>query len=58
VDSNKASDENAELPGNRTMTNDYFLKWWSNGLPIFNHVYITVGETVWIAYQRTSSVPF
>lgn len=46
VDSNKANDENAELPGNRTMTNDYFLKWWSNGLPVFNHVYITVGETL------------
>ena len=42
VDSNKGNDENAELPGNRTMTNDYFLKWWKNGLPIFNHVYITV----------------
>lgn len=46
VDSNKENDENAELPGNRTMTNDYFLKWWSNGLPVFNHVYITVGETL------------
>ena len=43
VDSNKVNDENAGLPGNRTMTNDYFLKWWSNGLPVFNHVYITVG---------------
>ncbi|KGP76433.1 hypothetical protein JT05_04635 [Desulfosporosinus sp. Tol-M] len=46
VDSNKGNDENSELPGNRTMTNDYFLKWWSNGLPVFNHVYITVGETL------------
>lgn len=46
VDSNKGNDENAELPGNRTMTNDYFSKWWSNGLPVFNHVYITVGETL------------
>jgi len=45
VDSNKANDENGELPGNRTMISDYFIKWWSNGLPIFNHVYITVGET-------------
>lgn len=44
VDSNKENDENAELPGNRTMEKDYFLKWWSNGLPVFNHVYITVGE--------------
>jgi len=46
VDSNKGNDENAELPGNRTMTNDYFLKWWSNGLPVFNHVYITAGESL------------
>jgi len=44
VDSNKGNDENARLPGNRTMTNDYFLKWWSNGLPVFNHVYITAGK--------------
>lgn len=46
VDSNKVSDENAELPGNRTMTNDYFLKWWGNGLPVFNHVYITSEESL------------
>ena len=46
VDSNKEIDENAELPGNRTMEKDYFLKWWNNGLPFFNHVYITVGETL------------
>jgi len=46
VDSNKVNDENAELPGNRTMTNDYFSKWWSNGLPVFNHIYITVGKTL------------
>ena len=45
-DSNKVNDENAELPGNRTMSNEYYLKWWSNGLPIFNHVYITVGEPI------------
>jgi len=44
VDSNKLNDENEDFPGNRTMESDYFLKWWSNGLPIFNHVYITVGE--------------
>lgn len=44
VDSGKGNDENAELPGNRTMTVDYFLKWWGNGLPVFNHVYITAGE--------------
>ena len=41
-DSNKANDENVELPGNRTMTRDYFLQMWSNGLPVFNHVYIAV----------------
>lgn len=46
VDSNKADDENGELPGNRTMISDYFMKWWSNGLPIFNHVYITVRKTL------------
>ena len=46
VDSNKENDENVELQGNRTMTNDYFLKWWSNGLPVFNHVYIMVGKTL------------
>lgn len=46
VDSNKVNDENAELPGNRTMEKDYFLKWWNNGLPVFNHVYITAGETL------------
>ena len=44
VDSNKGNDENLELPGNRTMTYDYFSKWWSNGLPVFNHVYITAAE--------------
>jgi hypothetical protein len=41
-DSGRDKDENAELPGNRTMTEDYFLKMWNNGLPIFNHVFITV----------------
>jgi hypothetical protein len=40
-DSGREKDENAELPGNRTMTKEYFLKWWDNGLPIFNHVFIT-----------------
>jgi len=44
VDTNKVNDENAELPGNRTMTSDYFLQWWSNGLPVFNHVYIAVSK--------------
>lgn len=46
VDSDKGKDENAGLPGNRTMTEDYFSKWWSNGLPVFNHVYIAAGETL------------
>ncbi|AFQ44260.1 hypothetical protein [Desulfosporosinus meridiei] len=41
-DSGRDNDENADLTGNRTMTEDYFLKWWSNGLPVYNHVYITV----------------
>ena len=45
-DSNKDKDQNGDLPGNRTMTSDYFLKWWNNGLPIFNHVYITVRGTL------------
>ncbi|HWQ72952.1 MAG TPA: hypothetical protein VN370_11625 [Desulfitobacteriaceae bacterium] len=45
-DSGKDKDENAELPGNRTMTNDYFLKWWDNGLPMFNHMYITAEKTL------------
>jgi len=44
VDTNKLKDENLELPGNRTMTTDYFSQWWSNGLPVFNHVYIAVGK--------------
>ncbi|AET67769.1 hypothetical protein Desor_2165 [Desulfosporosinus orientis DSM 765] len=41
-DSGRDKDENAGITGNRTMTEDYFLKWWSNGLPVFNNVYITV----------------
>jgi len=44
VDTNKLKDENLELPGNRTMTTDYFSQWWSNGLPVFDHVYIAVGK--------------
>lgn len=43
-DSGREKDENDDLPGNRTMTNDYFMKWWNNGLPVFDHVYITVGK--------------
>lgn len=45
-DSGRDKDENDELPGNRTMAEGYFSKWWDNGLPIFNHVYITVGKTL------------
>ena len=40
-DSSEGNDKNAELPGNRTMEKDDFLNLWNNGLPIFNHVYIT-----------------
>lgn len=43
-DSGRDTDENAELPGNRTMTEEYFSGWWNNGLPLFNHIYITVEE--------------
>lgn len=46
VDSKKERDENGLLPGNRTMTEEYFLKWWDNGLPVFDHVYITVNESL------------
>ncbi|UWG96228.1 hypothetical protein LPY66_15155 [Dehalobacter sp. DCM] len=45
-DSGRERDENAELPGNRTMAEDYFLKWWDNGLPIFSQVYITLEKRV------------
>ena len=45
-DSGRDNDENAGIQGNRTMTEEYFLKWWNNGLPIFNHVYITVEKTL------------
>lgn len=45
-DSGRDKDENAVLPGNRTMTEEYFSKWWNNGLPFFNHVYITVEKMI------------
>lgn len=45
-DSGREKDENADLPGNRTMAEDYFLKWWNNGLPVFNHIYISVEKTL------------
>ena len=38
-DSKKTADENGGLPGNRTISEDYFLELWDNGLPIFNQVY-------------------
>jgi len=41
-DSGRNQDENGELPGNRTMTEEYFLSMWNNGLPVFNRVYITI----------------
>lgn len=43
-DSKEASDENGSLPGNRTMTEEYFMTLWNNGLPIFNRVFITVSK--------------
>ena len=41
-DSRIETDENRLLPGNRTLSEDYFMTLWDNGLPIFNHVYIKV----------------
>ncbi|MCU7197373.1 MAG: C39 family peptidase [Turicibacter sanguinis] len=41
-DSLKSFDENNGQPGNRTITTDYFLKLWNNGLPIFNQLYFTI----------------
>ncbi len=38
-DSLRDKDENNDLPGNRTLSIDYFLSMWDNGLPIFNHLY-------------------
>ncbi len=45
-DSGRAEDENSDSPGNRTMAEEYFLKWWANGLPIFNHVYIAIEKAM------------
>lgn len=42
-DSNEVNDKNAELPGNTTIKKDDFLNLWNNGLPVFNHVYISTG---------------
>ncbi|MCW2276930.1 C39 family peptidase [Heliophilum fasciatum] len=41
-DSKKEKDENDQLPGNRTLSEEYFLLMWDNGLPLFHHVYITI----------------
>ena len=41
-DSLRQDDENGEAPGNRTLSTDYFLQLWDNGLPIFNHIYFTI----------------
>ncbi|MZP43788.1 hypothetical protein GTO89_12110 [Heliobacterium gestii] len=43
-DSKRETDENSDLPGNRTLTEEYFLSMWDNGLPLFHHIYITAGE--------------
>ena len=40
-DSLREIDENESLPGNRTLSTDYFLSMWDNGVPIFHHVYFT-----------------
>ena len=40
-DSLREGDENQEAPGNRTLSTDYFLSMWDNGVPIFHHVYFT-----------------
>lgn len=41
-DSLRETDENESLPGNRTLSTDYFLCMWDNGLPIFNHLYFVI----------------
>ncbi len=40
-DSKETTDSNESLPGNRTISEEYFLELWNNGLPIFNRVYFT-----------------
>lgn len=40
-DSKEITDSNEGLPGNRTIKEEYFLKLWNNGLPVFNRVYFT-----------------
>lgn len=41
-DSLREEDENQEAPGNRTLSTNYFLNMWNNGLPIFHHLYFTI----------------
>lgn len=41
-DSGRKGDTNGDQPGNRTITEEYFLQLWGNGLPLLNHVYIVV----------------
>lgn len=41
-DSLREGDENEDAPGNRTLSTDYFLSMWDNGLPIFNQLYFTI----------------
>ena len=41
-DSLRETDGNESLPGNRTLSTDYFLSMWDNGLPIFNHLYFVI----------------
>jgi ABC-type bacteriocin/lantibiotic exporter with double-glycine peptidase domain len=43
-DSKRTNDENNSLVGNRSMTEEYFMELWKNGLPIFNRVYISVSK--------------
>ncbi len=43
-DSKRSTDENESIPGNRTMTEEYYMELWENGLPIFNRVYISVSK--------------
>lgn len=43
-DSKETTDSNESLPGNRTISEEYFLELWDNGLPVFNRVYFTVKQ--------------
>lgn len=41
-DSGRKGDTNDEAPGNRTMTEDYFMQMWHHGLPVYNQVFYKV----------------